>query len=479
MTTSTVPPALGATKRVGQHPRARQALETVADHPVAFSFGVAFVLRVIAAVIITASRGYIFPDEEGYVGFSGLAASGHLTPSVQYDYGETLFHEAASFMWPLTIISRLFGTHIILATLWASLFGAVTAALTALLVARVLSKPWAAAGGLAVALFPSQILWSSVVLRESMVWAGLVAIAIGALGLSRATRWQSVVGATALIGVAMIDVEFLRSWAFLAAAWAVGLSVWLYRPARPIVTRTISICLLVLVPVLGGLGIAGVGYIHHNTSNLGYERTVLSAGAKSAFVHPKVVKVAKPGTTTSTTPSTTPSTPTTSAAPATTAPVPASLADGDLVVPKGIRNDLRALPTGLVAFALRPFPSQHGDGLSYDFAAVEELVYYPLYVLALVGLVAYRRRRQIIAFPLMVILGITGVASEAEGNIGSAFRHRDQLLWAVIFLATLGVHHLYEGWRGRKAVIGVPGVPDGQVPESSPEIAQQPALTST
>jgi hypothetical protein len=304
-----------------------------------------------------------------------------------------------------------------------------------------------------------------------MVWAGLVAIAIGLLSLSRAIRWQSVVGATALIGVAMIEVEYLRSWAFLAAGWAVGLSVWLYRPARPVVTRTICTCLLVLLPVLGGLGVAGVGYIHHNTSNLGYERTVLSAGAKSAFVHPKVVKVTKP------VPTTAPATTATTATTAATAPAaPAALADGDLVVPKGIRNDLRALPTGLVAFVLRPFPWQHGDGLSYDFAAVEELLYYPLYVLALVGLVAYRRRRQIVAFPLMAILGITGVASEAEGNIGSAFRHRDQLLWAVVFLATLGAHHLYEGWRRRKAALEAPGVPEGQIPVPPLEGTRQPVL---
>jgi len=465
MTTSTVSPTLGATEPLERYSRARQALAAVTDHPVAFSFAVAFALRIVAATIITVTRGYIFPDEEGYVGFSGLAASGHLTPSVQYGYGEALFHEAASFMWPLTIIFRLFGAHIILAALWAALFGAVTAALTALLVARVLTKSWAAAGGLGVAVFPSQILWSSVVLRESMVWAGLIAIAIGLLSLSRAVRWQSVVGATVLIGVAMVDVEYLRSWAFLAAAWAVGLSVWLYRPVRPVVTRTICTCLLVLVPVFGGLGVAGVNYIHHNTSNLGYERTVLSAGAKSAFVHPKVVKVTKSAPTT--TPTTTP---------ATAPPPPAALADGDLVVPKGIGNDIRAFPTGLVAFALRPFPWQHGDGLSYDFAAVEEVLYYPLYVLALVGLVAYRRRRQIVAFPLMAILGITGIASEAEGNIGSAFRHRDQLLWAVMFLATLGAHHLYENWRQRKAGFEAPAVTEGQIPVPSLEGTRQPVF---
>jgi hypothetical protein len=129
---------------------------------------------------------------------------------------------------------------------------------------------------------------------------------------------------------------------------------------------------------------------------------------------------------------------------------PAAVADEDIVVPSGLGNDLRALPTGFVAFALRPFPWQHGDGLSYDFAAVEELLYYPLYMLAVVGLLAYRRRRELIAFPLVVTVFMAGIASVAEGNLGSAFRHRDQLFWAVAFFATLGVNYLWELWRRPK-----------------------------
>jgi hypothetical protein len=129
---------------------------------------------------------------------------------------------------------------------------------------------------------------------------------------------------------------------------------------------------------------------------------------------------------------------------------PSAVADEDIVVPSGLRNDIKALPTGFVAFALRPFPWQHGDGLSYNFAAVEELLYYPLYLLALVGVVAYRRRRDLIAFPLVVAVFISGIASEAEGNLGSAFRHRDQLFWAVAFFATLGTNHLCALWRRRK-----------------------------
>lgn len=150
------------------------------EHVLALPFAVALVVRVIAAAGITAfQHGYLFPDESNYVDFGRLAASGHLTPAVDDGYGEQLFHQAASFMWPVTVLFKVFGPHVVVAALWAGLFGAVTAALVAALVSRALSRGWATVAGLAVAIFPSQVLWSSVVLRESMVWAGLAGAAIG------------------------------------------------------------------------------------------------------------------------------------------------------------------------------------------------------------------------------------------------------------------------------------------------------------
>ncbi len=175
---------------------------------------------------------------------------------------------------------------------------------------------------------------------------------------------------------------------------------------------------------------------------------MLAEGAKSAFVHPKLVAAPAPR---SGGPEGRAGKSGAAAKPTTTvATAPSAIANEDIVVPSGFGNDLRALPTGFVAFALRPFPWQHGDGLSYDFAAVEELLYYPLYLLALVGVVAYRHRRDLIAFPLLTSVLITGIASLAEGNLGSAFRHRDQLFWAVAFFAALGANHLYRGWRRRR-----------------------------
>jgi hypothetical protein len=448
------PPASGELQVV-RPPRAREAVlaawSLVEKHPVRASFLVAAVLRIIAAVVITLVSGYLFPDESEYVVLGRLAAAGHLTPSFWSGYGETLFHAAGSFMWPIVVLFKLFGGHPVVAALWAGLFGAITAALTAVIVGQALGRGWSAAAGLTVAVFPSQIVWSSVVLRESMVWAGLSGVA-----------------ATMLVGTGLLSLAFLRSWAFLAAAWATALAVWLFRPARPVLTRGLCALLCLVVPLASGLGLAGSSYIRHHGQELGYERSVLSEGAKSAFVHPKLIAVpGSPGTgkgSTNPGPKTAPRS--TKVVPPTTTLVtaPSAIADEDLVVPSGFGNDLRALPTGFIAFALRPFPWQHGDGLSYDFAAVEELLYYPLYLLALVGAVAYRRRRDLIAFPLLVAVLVTGIASEAEGNLGSAFRHRDQLFWAVAFFAALGVNHLWALWRPKNRQMKLSPVLGGDRP---------------
>ncbi len=471
--------------------------------PVVVAFFVALVVRGLAAIVITFARGFLFADEAQYVGLGRLAAAGRLTPTymINGQTGDSLFHEAAAFMWPLTVLFRVFGPHVLVAALWAALFGALAAALVALLVGRVLPPLWSGVAGLVVALFPSQVLWSSLVFRESMVWAALAAAALGIAQMAHTERWRPLAGGAVLLGGSLLTLAYLRDWVFVPAAWASAVAVWLFRPARPVVVRATCSVLCLLLPLAVGLGLAGATYVHRNT-NLSYERDVLSLGAKSAFVHPEVVPVAtssvttptvtsgatRPANSTATTPTISPVTrpgpvgvprrkatvpsrpvrgrtrPMASATATTLVPVPKylGLPDEDLVLKgSGLVADLRALPGGLAAFLLRPFPGQAGGGLSYDLAGLEEVLYYPLYVLAAVGLVAYRHRRDVIAFPLLVMVLVGGVAAEAEGNLGSAFRHRDQLLWAAAVLAVLGSHHLVSLWRRRRAVTSGAPPPNG------------------
>ncbi|HMK96390.1 MAG TPA: hypothetical protein VK425_02525, partial [Acidimicrobiales bacterium] len=215
------------------------AWSAVTARPVVAPLLIAFVVRAATALVISTTAGFVFPDESQYVTLGRLAASGHLTSSyvVNGQTGRSLFREAASFMWPLTALFRAFGPHILVAALWAAVFGAVTAAIVSLLVARALAPQWGALAGTVVGLWPSQVLWSSVVLRESMVWAGLAAAALGVALLARATAATSVVVAAVILVVALVTLAYLRDWVFLPAAWSAAISVWMFRPARPVPVR--------------------------------------------------------------------------------------------------------------------------------------------------------------------------------------------------------------------------------------------------
>ena len=183
----------------------------------------------------------------------------------------------------------------VVAALWAGLFGAVTAALTAVIVGLALGRTWSALAGLTVAIFPSQIVWSSVVLRESMVWAGLAGAAVGISIFSRAKRWRSLAGATLLVGVCLLSSRIPSLLGVPASGvgnrqWPFGCSA---RPARFRRGPCALYCACSSHWPQGSVLRATATFVHHG-QQLGYERSVLAEGAKSAFVHPKVVAAPAP-----------------------------------------------------------------------------------------------------------------------------------------------------------------------------------------
>jgi hypothetical protein len=72
---------------------------------------------------------------------------------------------------------------------------------------------------------------------------------------------------------------------------------------------------------------------------------------------------------------------------------------------------------------LEPLPWRH-DSLSQRLAALETIVWYPMLVLAAIGLVqSVRRRLETVVFPIVVGGGTLVMWGLIEGNIGQ-HRHR-------------------------------------------------------
>lgn len=91
-----------------------------------------------------------------------------------------------------------------------------------------------------------------------------------------------------------------------------------------------------------------------------------------------------------------------------------------------------------------PVPWRQTTSANMSFARWESIIWYPLVVLAAIGVVVARRRLLTLAFALLVGAGMLLVYALAEGNIGTAYRHRGEFVWVVALFAGFGLEYLLD-----------------------------------
>jgi len=125
----------------------------------------------------------------------------------------------------------------------------------------------------------------------------------------------------------------------------------------------------------------------------------------------------------------------------------------------GAGADIRHLPRGLAVMLLEPHPLRRAHNTQVWLAKAEMLLWYPIVGLAVVGLASlWRARRQsasALAFPVLMGAGSLFVTSLAEGNFGTAFRHRGEFVWVMALLAAVGLRDLWQRRRGIDNPVGV------------------------
>lgn len=100
---------------------------------------------------------------------------------------------------------------------------------------------------------------------------------------------------------------------------------------------------------------------------------------------------------------------------------------------------IQYLPLGLAFFLFSPFPWQLGSLLSI-MTLPEQVVWYGLVPVALVGVRHLIRARYDVIVPVLLFLGITtGIYALVEGNAGTAYRHRAQILIFFLVFAAVGM----------------------------------------
>jgi hypothetical protein len=380
---------------------ARSVGAALIRRPVLVAFWVAFAVRAVVAVVVAIGwNGTLFLDDAGYSQMAQVAADGRLGTTSAYT--QWLYEHTAVLLVPITGFYEVLGPFKLAGQLYVALFGALTAALTARLALEVLDRRFALVAGLLVALLPSQVLWSSIIMKDAPVWAILSGLGVVAAVAARSTgRRLVLLGLLAAVLVTLLG--FLRLQTLEVAAVALTLAMLFsdraQRPARVAAAAVILVC----VPVAFGMGVAGKTYVA-GAREPGLQRELNAQHAKTAVVAPE-------GDTEST--------------------------------DNGLLAQVRYLPKGITVLALRPWPWESSAGSTgVRLARAETIVWYPLVVLALVGLACAWPRRRALAFPILAGGAVLVMYGLTEGNLGTAYRHRGEFVWALLLLAALGLERV-------------------------------------
>jgi hypothetical protein len=107
-----------------------------------------------------------------------------------------------------------------------------------------------------------------------------------------------------------------------------------------------------------------------------------------------------------------------------------------------VARDLGHLPRGLSVMLLEPYPWNRPVSGPVAAATAELVLWYPLLGLAVVGGVHTLRSRRswlpTLMLPLLVGGAVAVLYGLAEGNFGTAYRHRGELVWVVALFAAAG-----------------------------------------
>lgn len=456
--TSTAPAV--SVRSLDQRPsRVRAAVDLAVRHPVLAVAVVATLARLVMVVLVGPLRpGFLVPDESQYIELAASVARGDGAEAWQPGYGQSLYDSTATFMRPLTALVQVFGAHQIVGQLLSAAAGVLACVLTTLLALRAVRPGYALSAGLVAALLPSQVFWSSVVLRESMTWCAVLALTLSIPLAAAARSRRALIGPFALAlasGFALSDLR--QQTAFLAVWCLVPAAVLAISRSRATLTAGALVVALV-APLLAGMGLGGFALVEQAVPRLATIRGNLSLGAESSFIDKTVLPpAASPGAErpdATAPPGDSPGGSGGPSGPTTSRPTPAEPPPGAVVltapsgeqvfVEDGGAANLSALPRGLLAVAVRPLPWESTPNAGVLLAKVETPVWLLLYALSVVAVVVGWSRRSVLAYPVGVTLGILAVAAVTQGNVGTAFRHRGQVLWALAVLAAVGLQHLAD-----------------------------------
>jgi hypothetical protein len=232
----------------------------------------------------------------------------------------------------------------------------------------------------------------------------VAALGLAVCELQGSTRRFVAVGAGIL--VLLYALAHLRDQSAVVAAWAMAAAFLIGRGPDHRRRAVFGVAVLVILPSWFGYGFGGAHFIGTASETLEERRSGNEVGAASALTCDK--------------------------------------GRG------GLSGKIEHLPCGFPAVVLRPYPWESDSSTSVRLARLEALLWYPLLALSLFGLTRGWTLRRVLAFPALYGGGIIVVYALTEGNVGTAFRHRAEAMWAVALFAALGAQTIADR-RARSA----------------------------
>lgn len=299
--------------------------------------------------------------------------------------------EVGYFYWN-ALLFKLFGFVPLAPKLVNVFLGAWTGLIAYRLGGEVGGKAGARGAAAFTLLMPSLILWSTQNLREAPVTLLNSYLLLGMVRLHVRPR----VATLGLVLAALATLGVLRDYMAWMAALALVGSLVLARGQSPVYRVALAgFIVLVWSVAYANLGFGADLIQTANFESIDAQRRALAFGG-SAF-----------------------------------AP------DADLSTPL---RGFTFLPMGVLFFLFAPFPWQVGTSALTTMAFPETLLWYGLVAFAAIGGWHLLRRRFARAIPSVLFLMLTvAVYGLIEGNAGTAYRHRSQLIVAVFVFASVGL----------------------------------------
>lgn len=369
-------------------------------HPLLSVFLLSLAVRLlVAGITVIFLEGSLFLDDRTYL---QLAKAHNLEGASHAD--SLLWSHNRGFLVPIAFMLDALGSLPLAAQLVPAVAGSVTAVAVTVLLRRHTSATVALGGGVFAALFPSQVLWSSLILKDALIWMSL---SLTAVVLAWWSERETVRGfATGAIAITVIAsyLSILRLHTLVVCCVAIAVAAGWRRGHLRIQFIAATAALLLILPWIAGAGLAGFDLIRLGASGLEQQRQAAATGGASAF--------------------------------------------GDAVTIEALR-DILYLPTGLRIMLIDPLPIHLGHSTGVLLAFVENIVWYPLLALAIYGVPVVRQRNPELTFTLLILLGLATMWALVEGNFGTAYRHRGEFVWATIVFAGIGTDRLVAQRRDR------------------------------